>query len=285
MGKTMTVDNTNPRLRADRLVVSYGSRQVLPGVDLSLPDGRITAIVGPNGCGKSTLLRAFARVLAPGAGAVLLDGEPIHRMPTRRVAQQVGLLPQSNVVPEQLSVEELVARGRYPHRGAFGRWTGHDQAVVDDAMEATGTTEFRSRLVDELSGGQRQRAWIAMVLAQETPVLLLDEPTTYLDLAHRLEVLRLLRTLNVGRGVTVAMVLHDLDEASRYADHLVAMRDGRLVAQGPPTEVVTPELVHDVFGVHCLTVPDPVTGTPLVVPVEPAASTGSAAPAVAMPWR
>jgi ABC-type cobalamin/Fe3+-siderophores transport system ATPase subunit len=272
MGTTMTKTTmTNPydgRLRADRLSVAYGDRIVLPEVSLPVPEGRVTAIVGPNGCGKSTLLRAMARVLAPRSGAVLLDGEPIHRLPTRAVAQQVGLLPQSNVVPEQLTVVELVTRGRYPHRGAFGRWTAEDRAAVEDALQATGTTELRERLVDELSGGQRQRVWVAMVLAQQTPVLLLDEPTTYLDLAHRLEVLRLLRRLNADRGVTVAMVLHDLDEASRYADHLVAMRDGQVVAQGAPRDVVTPGLVQDVFGVACTTIPDPVSGTPLVVPLE-----------------
>jgi ABC-type cobalamin/Fe3+-siderophores transport system ATPase subunit len=267
-------DVCDGRLRADRLSVAYGARPVLAEVDLTLSQGRITAIVGPNGCGKSTLLRALARVLAPHAGAVLLDGEPIHRLPTRAVAQQVGLLPQSNVVPEQLTVDELVRRGRYPHRGAFGRWTREDHEAVEDALQATGTTDLRERLVDELSGGQRQRVWVAMVLAQQTPLLLLDEPTTYLDLAHRLEVLRLLRRLNADRGVTVAMVLHDLDEASRYAHQLVAMRDGQIVAQGAPREIVTPELVQDVFGVLCTTVPDPVSGTPLIVPLEVVAEAG-----------
>lgn len=265
----MTQLNFGHRLRAEGLSVAYGRQTVLPELGLAVPDRAITAIVGPNGCGKSTLLRALARVLSPVTGAVLLDGEPIHRLPSRAVAQQVGLLPQSNVVPEQLTVAELVARGRYPHRGPFGRWTTQDQAAVEDALGATGTDELRDRLVDELSGGQRQRAWIAMVLAQETPILLLDEPTTFLDLAHRLEVLRLLHSLNAGRGVTVVMVLHDLDEASRYADHLVAMRKGQVVAQGPPREVVTPDLVQRIFGVPCMTIPDPVTGSPLIVPLEP----------------
>ncbi|SFE42859.1 iron complex transport system ATP-binding protein [Blastococcus tunisiensis] len=259
----------DPRLRADGLSVGYGRRMVLPAMGLTVPDGQITAIVGPNGCGKSTLLRALARVLAPVSGAVLLDGEPIHQLPSRTVARQVGLLPQSNVVPEQLTVAELVARGRYPHRGPFGRWTAQDQAAAEDAMHATGVEEFRDRPVDELSGGQRQRVWVAMVLAQETPILLLDEPTTYLDLAHRLEVLRLLRSLNDVRGVTVVMVLHDLDEASRYADHIVAMREGQVVAEGPPREVVTPDLVEQIFGVPCMTIPNPVTGSPLVVPLNP----------------
>jgi ABC-type cobalamin/Fe3+-siderophores transport system ATPase subunit len=257
---------TTSRIHAEGLRVGYGDRPVLDGIDLRLPDGAITAIVGPNGCGKSTLLRSVGRVLSPAAGAVLLDGRPVHRTPTRDVARALGLLPQSNVVPEQLTVRDLVERGRFPHRGAFSRWSSEDQAAVDEALAATGTDELADRVVEELSGGQRQRAWIAMVLAQQTPILLLDEPTTYLDLAHRLEVLRLLRSLNTTRGVTVAMVLHDLDEACRYADHLVAMHDGDVVAEGAPGDVVTPDLVRRVFGVECLTIPDPVSGTPLVIP-------------------
>lgn len=263
-----SADCAELRIHIDRLRVGYGDRTVLDGVDLVIPTGAITAIVGPNGCGKSTLLRTIARVLTPMTGAVLLDGEPVHRLPTRQVARTLGLLPQNNVVPEQLTVRDLVQRGRYPHRSAFSRWTAHDQQAVDNALEATGTTELAQRPVEELSGGQRQRAWIAMVLAQETPVLLLDEPTTYLDLAHRLEVLRLLRRLNTQHGVTVAMVLHDLDEACRYADHLIALRDGEVVTRGTPADVVTPELVQDVFHVRCTTVPDPVTGTPIIVPLD-----------------
>ena len=257
---------TTSRVHAEGLRVGYGDRPVLDGIDLRLPDGAITAIVGPNGCGKSTLLRSIGRVLSPAAGAVLLDGRPVHRTPTRDVARALGLLPQSNVVPEQLTVRDLVARGRFPHRGAFSRWSSEDQDAVEEALAATGTDELADRVVDELSGGQRQRSWIAMVLAQQTPILLLDEPTTYLDLAHRLEVLRLLRSLNTTRGVTVAMVLHDLDEACRYADHLVAMHNGEVVAEGAPGDVVTPDLVRHVFGVECLTIPDPVSGTPLVIP-------------------
>jgi ABC-type cobalamin/Fe3+-siderophores transport system ATPase subunit len=263
---TPPITALTPRVRAEGLRVGYGDRPVLDGIDLRLPDGAITAIVGPNGCGKSTLLRSIGRVLSPAAGAVLLDGQPVHTMPTRNVAHALGLLPQSNVVPEQLTVRDLVERGRFPHRGAFSRWTSNDQAAVDEALAATGTHELADRVVDELSGGQRQRVWIAMVLAQQTPILLLDEPTTYLDLAHRIEILRLLRSLNSSRGVTVAMVLHDLDEACRYADHLVAMHDGEVVAEGAPREIVTPDLVQFVFGVECLTIPDPVTGAPLVIP-------------------
>lgn len=257
-----------PELRASGLGVGYGERLVLDDVHLNVPTGRVSAVVGPNGCGKSTLLRTMARVLTPREGSVLLDGRSVHEQPSRDVARVLGLLPQTTIAPERLTVLELVQRGRYPHRGAFGRWRPEDQEAVDRALAATATTDFADRAVDELSGGQRQRAWIAMVLAQETPLLLLDEPTTYLDLAHRLEVLRLLRRLNADSGTTVVMVLHDLDEACRYADHLIAMRDGAIVAQGPPTEIVTPALVEEVFGVRCVTVPDPVAGTPLVVPLD-----------------
>jgi len=256
------------RLTARGLRVAYGDRRVLHDVDLAVPDSAVTAIVGPNGCGKSTLLKTLARVLAPESGTVCLDGRSLHHLPTRQVAHQVGLLPQGAVVPEQLTVADLVSRGRYPHRGMFGRWTMDDHAAVEDALAATTTAELRDRPVDELSGGQRQRVWIAMVLAQQTPLLLLDEPTTYLDLAHRLEVLRLLRRLNHDRGVTVVMVLHDLHEAARYADHLVAMADGRIVAEGCPVATITPELVQAVFGVHCMTVTDPVCGAPLIIPLD-----------------
>lgn len=264
----MTFQDFDTTVRVDQVSAGYGSDLVLDGIDLDLPAGKVTAIVGPNGCGKSTLLKTIARVLAPQHGAVLLDGEPVHSQLSKQVARRLGLLPQSNVVPEQLTVRALVERGRYPHRGAFSRWTGADREAVEEALAVTGMDEMSGRLVDELSGGQRQRAWIAMVLAQQTPVLLLDEPTTYLDLAHRLEVLRLLRRLNAERGVTVAMVLHDLDEACRYADHIVALHEGSVVAHGAPTEIVTPELIQQVFGVHCTILPDPISGTPLVVPLE-----------------
>lgn len=256
------------RVEVDQLTVSYGAKPVLEGVDLVIPPGAVTAIVGPNGCGKSTLLRTIARVLKPSSGSVLLDGRAVHDLPTRQVAREIGLLPQSSVVPEQLTVRDLVRRGRFPHRRAFERWSAADQDAVDDALAVTGTAELADRLVEELSGGQRQRAWIALVLAQQTPVLLLDEPTTYLDLAHRLEVLRLLRSLNATRSVTVVMVLHDLNEACRYADHLIAMRDGDIVAQGQCAQVVTPDLVHDVFGVACTTLTDPISGTPIVVALD-----------------
>ncbi|MEX2550738.1 MAG: ABC transporter ATP-binding protein [Nitriliruptoraceae bacterium] len=263
------------RLQARSLRAGYGGDDVLHGVDLRVPDGRISAIVGPNGCGKSTLLKTLARVLAPTQGSVFLDGASVHHEPTREVARRIGLLPQSTVTPDLLTVADLVARGRFPHRGPFARWTDEDHAAIEDALLVTDTVDLRDRPVDELSGGQRQRVWLAMVFAQRTPLLLLDEPTTYLDLAHRLEVLRLLRQLNRERQVTVVMVLHDLHEATRHADHLIAMSDGRIVAEGPPATIVTPALVRDVFGVRCTTIACPVSGVPLVIPLEDDGSGGA----------
>jgi iron complex transport system ATP-binding protein len=256
------------RLRADALQLRYGDGPpVVDGLHLTVPDGRITCIVGPNACGKSTLLRALARLLRPHGGAVTLDGEAIGRRSTKAVARELGLLPQSPTAPDGLLVEDLVGRGRFPHQRPFQGWTRADAAAVDEALAVTGTSSLRHRAVDELSGGQRQRVWIAMTLAQETPILLLDEPTTYLDVAHQLEVLDLLRELNEEGGRTIVMVLHDLNEAARYSDHLVAMRDGAIVAEGRPADVVTPATVRAVFGIDSRVIDDPVTGTPLVVPV------------------
>jgi len=254
-------------LRAERLELGYGARTVVRGLDLVLPPGRITAIVGANACGKSTLLRGLARLLAPAAGAVLLDGKELARTPTRDVAHALGLLPQGPVAPEGVTVADLVARGRYPHQGLLRRWTAEDGATVEWALRATRTAKLRDRVLDELSGGQRQRAWIAMALAQDTELLLLDEPTTYLDLAHQVEVLDLLADLNEQQGRTVVLVLHDLNQAARYAHHLVAMRDGRVHAQGAPADVVDARLVADVFGLAAAVVRDPVAGTPLCLPL------------------
>ncbi len=254
------------RLRADDLRLSYGGDPVVDGVQLALPAGGITAIVGPNGCGKSTLLRALARLMAPQSGIVLLDGTDVHRRPTRDVARELGLLPQGATCPDGLAVEDLVARGRYPHRGRWRSWSTEDQERVDAAIEQTNLIGLRERLVDHLSGGQRQRAWIAMALAQDTPTMLLDEPTTYLDLAHQIEVLDLLARLNHERGRTIVLVLHDLNEAARYADRIVAMRDGRIAADGPPADVLTKATVERVFGLRCRILHDPETGTPLVIP-------------------
>jgi iron complex transport system ATP-binding protein len=254
------------RLEADRLTLGYGDRPVVQDLSLRVPDHRTTVIVGANACGKSTLLRGLARLLGPTSGCVLLDGSSIHRQPTRQVARTLGLLPQDPVVPEGVTVVDLVDRGRQPHQGRLRRRSVADEHAVARALELTDTVELAGRVVDELSGGQRQRVWLAMALAQDPDLLLLDEPTTYLDLAHQVEVLDLLTDLNRQRGTTVVMVLHDLNLAARYADHLVAMRDGRVVAEGPPAEVVTGRLVHDVFGLECRVIPDPVCGTPLVVP-------------------
>nr|WP_233580648.1 ABC transporter ATP-binding protein [Streptomyces triticirhizae] len=254
-------------MRTTGLTLGYGARPVVEDLDLALPPGRTTAIVGANACGKSTLLRALARLLAPRAGAVHLDGRDVHAMPTRELARRLGILPQSPVAPEGLTVRDLVTRGRSPHQTWWRQWSNADERAVHDALAATGLTELAGRTVDELSGGQRQRAWIAMAVAQDTPVLLLDEPTTYLDLAHQIDVLDLVTDLNRNEGRTIAMVLHDLNQASRYADHLVALKAGRIVAAGPPAEVITEETVTDVFSLACRVTPDPITGTPLVLPV------------------
>jgi iron complex transport system ATP-binding protein len=261
---TVTSQHT---LQARDLRLGYGEREVVSGLDVDLPPGRITCIVGPNACGKSTLLRSMARLLVPSAGAVLLDGRSIQELPTRQVAATLGVLPQSPVAPEAITVADLVGRGRYPHQGWFRRWTASDTEAVAAAMLATDVLELADRPLDELSGGQRQRVWIAMALAQETDVLLLDEPTTYLDISHQLDVLDLLTDLNRQRGATLAVVLHDLNLACRYADHLIAMKDGRIVAEGTPSAIVTESLVREVFGLRSAVVPDPASATPLIVPM------------------
>ncbi|MGC5363198.1 ABC transporter ATP-binding protein [Streptomyces sp. DT24] len=262
------------RLTVRGLTLAYEDRTVVHELDLAVPDGRVTVIVGPNACGKSTTLRALGRLLKPRGGAVLLDGTELSRIPTKKIAQSIGLLPQTPVAPEAISVCDLVARGRQPHQHWWQQWSDEDERAVTDAMERTDITAIADRSVDELSGGQRQRVWIAMALAQETDLLLLDEPTTYLDIAHQVEVLDLVRQLaspaaDGSRGRTVVTVLHDLNQAARYADHLVAMKEGRIIAEGPPKDVVTADLVREVFGLSAVVVPDPVTGSPLVVPGAP----------------
>jgi iron complex transport system ATP-binding protein len=234
---------------------------------VQIPDGKITCIVGANACGKSTLLRALARLLRPKQGTVLLDGESIHRLPTKEVASRLGILPQSPIAPEGITVADLVARGRYPHQKWFRQWTGADEAVIAEAMAATGTLDLARRPVDELSGGQRQRVWIAMTLAQGTDLMLLDEPTTYLDLAHQVEVLDLLVDLNLAERRTIVLVLHDLNHAARYSDHLIAMRKGSVIAHGHPSDIVTEATVEEAFGLRCRVETDPVSGTPLVLPM------------------
>ncbi|WP_225437556.1 ABC transporter ATP-binding protein [Arthrobacter sedimenti] len=254
-------------LSAEGLTLAYDERTVVDGLSVDLPAGRVTVIVGANACGKSTLLRGLARLLKPAGGTVVLNGSDIHEQSTKAVARVLGLLPQTPVAPDGISVADLVGRGRYPHQGWFRQWTPDDDAAVASALEATDTLALADRTVDELSGGQRQRVWIAMALAQQTGILLLDEPTTFLDVTHQIEVLDLITDLNRRSGTTVVMVLHDLNLAARYADHLIAMRDGRIVAEGPPAAVVTRETVSRVFDLECRVIEDPVSGTPLVVPI------------------
>ncbi|MET9438915.1 ABC transporter ATP-binding protein [Streptomyces sp. NPDC006551] len=262
-----TASTAKVRLRAEKLSLAYGERTVVHDLDLDIPDGSVTAVIGPNGCGKSTLLRSFGRLLRPKSGHVLLDGSPVHTLPTRRVAGTVGLLPQSPEAPEGITVADLVARGRHPHQSWYRRWSSDDEAAVEQALRSTGTYDLAERTLDELSGGQRQRAWIAMALAQNTEILLLDEPTNHLDLAHQIDVLDLVRELHQDTGRTVVMVLHELSLAARYADRLVAMKEGRIVAQGTPADVLSEDLLREVFDLEARVRYDEECGAPLVVPL------------------
>ncbi|BBZ26133.1 ABC transporter [Mycolicibacterium madagascariense] len=254
------------RLGARSLSLGYGDTSVVDGLTVDVAAGAITAIVGPNACGKSTLLRGLARLLRPSSGQVILDGADITRLRTRDVARRLGLLPQSSIAPEGITVADLVSRGRFPHQTMLRQFSRDDQRAVAEAMAATGVTPIAGRPVDELSGGQRQRVWIAMVLAQQTPLILLDEPTTFLDIAHQIELLELFAELNLEQGRTIVAVLHDLNHACRFADQIVAMKAGAVVAQGHPSDVITAELVEDVYGLRCQVIKDPETGTPLVIP-------------------
>lgn len=254
------------RLLVENAALGYADKPVCSDVSVAIPDGRFSVIVGPNACGKSTLLKSLTRLLPPSSGNVLLDGQLLHRMPTKRVAREVGLLPQGPVAPDGIRVVDLVTRGRYPHQRLFTPWSPEDEVAVGDAMAATGIRHLSGRLVDELSGGQRQRVWMAVALAQQTPILLLDEPTTYLDLSHQIDLLELCRSLNRSEGNTLVAVLHDLNQAARYGDHIIAMNDGAVVAAGEPTSVITEELVADVFGLDARVIEDPESGSPLVVP-------------------
>ncbi|MFW0796215.1 ABC transporter ATP-binding protein [Gordonia sp. CPCC 205515] len=256
------------RLRAEDITIGYDDRIISESLSLTIPDGAFTVIVGPNACGKSTLLRALSRLLTPKSGNVVLDGRSIHSYPAKEVARRLGLLPQTSVAPDGIRVAELVARGRFPRQSMFRQWTAADEAAVLEAMTATGVIDLSARLVDELSGGQRQRVWVAMVLAQETPLVLLDEPTTFLDIAHQIELLDLCSDLNRHRDRTLVAVLHDLNQAFRYADHLVAMKDGRIVAQGAPGDIVDAALIEEVFGLRCRIIDDPESQTPLVIPLR-----------------
>ncbi len=253
-------------LAAHAITLAYGDRPVVDSLDYAVAPGRITAIVGANGCGKSTLLRALARLLTPRNGTVTLDGEELGKRPSKEVARVLGLLPQNPIAPEGIAVADLVGRGRHPHQRPLSPWSRRDDEAVARALEATATLDLADRCVDELSGGQRQRVWIAMALAQETEVLLLDEPTSFLDVAHQIEVLDLLTDLNHTLGTTIVMVLHDLNLAARYADELVAMREGSIRASGPADQVITSEVVRDVFGLECHVVVDPLSGAPMILP-------------------
>ena len=254
-----------PPLRAENLTLAYDAHVVTRGLAVEIPEGGFTAIVGPNACGKSTLLRALVRMLKPRTGTVLLDGADIASLPTKHVARRVGLLPQSSTAPDGITVADLVARGRYPHQRLLRQWSHEDERAVREALTRTRVDDLSDRPVDELSGGQRQRVWLAMALAQETPLLLLDEPTTFLDIAHQMEVLDLCAELHAD-GRTLVAVLHDLNHAARYATHLIAMRDGAIVAQDDPRRIVDAALVESVFGLPCQVVACPATGAPLVVP-------------------
>jgi len=255
------------RLSARDVTLGYDRRVIAEHLDLDIPDASFTVIVGPNACGKSTLLRALSRLLKPSAGEVVLDGRAITSYRSKEAARLIGLLPQTSIAPEGITVRDLVRRGRYPYQKLTRQWSRDDEAAVDEAMVATAVDDLADRPVDELSGGQRQRVWAALALAQGTPMLLLDEPTTFLDIAHQIELLDLFRRLNRG-GRTLVAVLHDLNHAARYATHLVVMKDGAIVAQGRPGDIVTADLVEHVFGLACVVIADPVTGTPLVVPLD-----------------
>ncbi|KAB2593445.1 MULTISPECIES: ABC transporter ATP-binding protein [Streptomyces] len=255
-----------PRLAARGVTVGYGGRAVIDDLDVAIPSGVVTTIIGPNGCGKSTLLRTLTRLLKPASGTVVLDGEDIVKLRTRDVAKKLGLLPQAPVAPEGLTVGDLVARGRHPHQSWLRQWSSDDADVVERALAMTGVADLADRPVDSLSGGQRQRVWISMTLAQGTDLLLLDEPTTYLDLAHAIDVLDLVDDLHES-GCTVVMVLHDLNLATRYSDNLIVMRAGSILAQGHPRDVITAELLHEAFGLQAKVIDDPVGDRPLIVPI------------------
>lgn len=254
-------------LTTRKLTLSYDKNSIVAGLDLAIPTGQMTALVGPNGCGKSTLLRGLARLLKPQSGTVYLDGKAIAQLSTKEVAKRIGILPQSPSAPEGLTVRELIAQGRYPHQTWLQQWSQEDEQMLKQAIAMTDLAPFAERPLDTLSGGQRQRAWIAMTLAQNTDILLLDEPTTFLDLAHQIEVLDLLYDLNRDRGRTIVMVLHDLNLACRYADNLIALRNGQVFAQGTATQVMTETMLREVFGLESQIVADPVAGTPMCIPI------------------
>ncbi len=272
MNRHEALPPSGARLFAEHATIGYDQRVISRDLSVAIPDKSFTVIVGANACGKSTLLRALSRLIKPSQGRIMLDGQLISSLPAKEVARRLGLLPQSSIAPDGITVADLIARGRYPHQKLFRQWSREDEAAVIAAMEATKVTELSHRLVDELSGGQRQRVWVAMALAQQTPLLLLDEPTTFLDITHQIELLELMSELNRRDGQTIVAVLHDLNHACRYANHIIAMRDGEIVAEGAPKDVVTAELVEAVFGLPCIIIEDPIAHTPLVIPKGSAAA-------------
>ena len=264
--QSQKISKTESRLWTENITIKYDNRVISRNLSVQIPDGSFTVIVGPNGCGKSTLLRTLSNLLKPSEGKILLDGKAITSYKSKEVARKLGLLPQSSTAPDGITVANLIAHGRYPYQSLIRQWTDEDEAAVMSAMELTNTSDLSHRYVDELSGGQRQRVWVAMVLAQQTPMLLLDEPTTYLDIAHQIELLELFKDLN-QQGNTLVAVLHDLNHAARYADNIIAMKDGKVIAQGNPSEIITEKLVEEVFGLKCMIIADPIAMTPLVVPL------------------
>lgn len=257
----------NHVLAASNVTAGYDSRAIISGIDLTVPKNKINVIIGANGCGKSTLLKTFSRLIRPYRGQVMLNGKAVSTLPAKQAAKIMGLLPQSPTVPEGIKVTDLVTRGRFPYRRLLKSMTGEDFKAVEEAMDIMGITELADRSVDELSGGQRQRVWIALALAQQTDILLLDEPTTFLDISYQVEILDLLTDLNRRRGTTIIMVLHDINLSARYADYLFAMRDGSLAACGTPHEIITPELIKDIYGLDCIVMEDPVSTSPFIIPM------------------
>jgi len=257
---------TSLSLEAQSITLAYDQKRIADKLSVTIPEAKFSVIVGPNGCGKSTLLRAMSRLLIPQSGQVLLNSENIHSLPTREVAKILGLLPQSAIAPDGIKVIDLVSRGRFPHQKWFQPWQEQDQKAVEAAMKATGIEALSQQHVDQLSGGQRQRVWVAMALAQETPLLLLDEPTTYLDIAHQIELMDLFQDLNRLQGHTLVAVLHDLNHACRYADNLIVMKAGEIIATGAPNNIITEDLIYDVFGLACLIIADPISNTPMIIP-------------------
>ncbi|MFF5995988.1 ABC transporter ATP-binding protein [Lysinibacillus sp. KU-BSD001] len=253
--------------QAEHVTAGYDNKTILYDIDVTIPSNEISIIIGANGCGKSTLLKTMARLIKPTSGQVLLDGKPIHKIPPKQLARVLGLLPQSPIVPEGITVADLVGRGRFPHHTFLKSWTKKDYEAVAEAMEIMNITEFADCHIDELSGGQRQRVWIAMALAQQTDILFLDEPTTYLDITYQVEILDMLTDLNKKHGTTIVMVLHDINLSGRYADHIFALHKGKLIAEGPPAEVITSSLIKDIFGLDCMVMQDPVSHSPSVVPI------------------